>query len=538
MAMHLEKSTFDIMIDVLQTSSIALAPALAARYINTGDRILDSALIAFITSISTVTISGLAAGLRDTQNFVINFYIALERLKRFCFRLGTTSVAKYGFLNREFPVIDLENSKNRVPVYLNMGKSLTKENYSKIVVWLNDNIPIKTRVPYIEFMASDGAFEPNTGFAKFNKGLIAYPFYHVDSDIVYWDMLNTTTNEIRFSSTSQKALNFFVGVLKSEKLLPTWFDPFSKEEPKSDKPVAAIRRTKIYNYGGGGSLTFMADANVNRSFDSLFFNQKDRLLKMVEKFSTGTLYPKHIHSDNKLGVLLYGPPGTGKSAFVIALANYLHKNIVIVDMTKILTCGEFDNLMNLDKSYILLFEEMDCVLGVLKKRSDGVMSIAQQRQTKFDEEYNALMTLFVNTEDKDEKKRLMDRIDKHKNNKDNALHLGYILQRLDGIFNETGRVIVGCTNHPEQIDPALLRPGRFGIKMELGLCSGAMIEEIITYYMQLDKTQVACICEAGLPAGKFSPAELIQTIQMYYDEEADRDQCLRALLDCLRARCV
>lgn len=34
--------------------------------------------------------------------------------------------------------------------------------------------------------------------------------------------------------------------------------------------------------------------------------------------------------------------------------------------------------------------------------------------------------------------------------------------RLKGLF------VIACTNHKESIDPALLRPGRFGIHIEVG----------------------------------------------------------------------
>lgn len=524
-----EKSTLDTVVDVFQTSCVALVPAIAVRYINTGDRTLDNALIAFITGLSTVFITSICMGLRNKHDFIVTLNIITKNLKYRCFR-HKEPTEHHGFLTHELPPINLDDSKNRVSVYLLMGKALTKQQYSKIVIWLNNNIPVKRYVPYIEFTAGDGGFEPLTGFAKFNRSLIAYPFYYVDTDIVYWDMINTSTNEVRFSSTSQKALDFFMSILKKEGLLPANFSPFKEPEQKHE---IMQRRTKIYNYqSNNSSLRFMADANTERSFDSLFFTQKDKLLRMVKKFADGSLYPKHIHSDNKLGILLYGPPGTGKSAFVIALANYLHKHIVIVDMTKIITCGNFEALMETDKDCILLFEEMDCVLGVLKKR-DGMGPV---QHPKIDEDYNTLMTLFTNTEDKEEKKRIMEKLDKHKFNKENALHLGYILQRLDGIFNETGRVIVGCTNHPELIDPALLRPGRFGIKVELGLCTKTSITDILAYYMELDPIQKRRVDEADLPENCYSPAELIQRIQMYYDEDVDKNVCLDKLIHDLRTR--
>ena len=36
-----------------------------------------------------------------------------------------------------------------------------------------------------------------------------------------------------------------------------------------------------------------------------------------------------------------------------------------------------------------------------------------------------------------------------------------ILQQIDGIKENEGIIVVGATNRPEALDPAMLRPGRF-----------------------------------------------------------------------------
>ena len=44
--------------------------------------------------------------------------------------------------------------------------------------------------------------------------------------------------------------------------------------------------------------------------------------------------------------------------------------------------------------------------------------------------------------------------------KTESISLGDLLECLDGIIENHGRMIIMTTNHPEQIDDALLRPGR------------------------------------------------------------------------------
>jgi chaperone BCS1 len=46
--------------------------------------------------------------------------------------------------------------------------------------------------------------------------------------------------------------------------------------------------------------------------------------------------------------------------------------------------------------------------------------------------------------------------------------LSGLLNALDGVSSREGRVLFLTTNHPERLDPALIRPGRVDLKLELG----------------------------------------------------------------------
>eukprot|EP00658_Telonema_sp_P-2_P037197 TRINITY_DN26775_c0_g1_i6.p1 TRINITY_DN26775_c0_g1~~TRINITY_DN26775_c0_g1_i6.p1 ORF type:complete len:253 (+),score=103.75 TRINITY_DN26775_c0_g1_i6:273-1031(+) len=52
-------------------------------------------------------------------------------------------------------------------------------------------------------------------------------------------------------------------------------------------------------------------------------------------------------------------------------------------------------------------------------------------------------------------------------NTDDSLSLDGLLTVLDGIVDTPGRILVMTTNHPEKLDPALLRPGRVNMQLEL-----------------------------------------------------------------------
>ena len=64
-----------------------------------------------------------------------------------------------------------------------------------------------------------------------------------------------------------------------------------------------------------------------------------------------------------------------------------------------------------------------------------------------------------------------------------ALNLAGLLNVLDGVVDTPGRILIMTTNHPEVLDPALIRPGRINMKihMQYMACEDAiaMIEHYI-----------------------------------------------------------
>jgi ATP-dependent 26S proteasome regulatory subunit len=56
------------------------------------------------------------------------------------------------------------------------------------------------------------------------------------------------------------------------------------------------------------------------------------------------------------------------------------------------------------------------------------------------------------------------------------------LNVIDGIVDTPGRMLVMTTNHPEKLDPALIRPGRVNMKICLGYMQSKEIIEMVTFY--------------------------------------------------------
>lgn len=143
------------------------------------------------------------------------------------------------------------------------------------------------------------------------------------------------------------------------------------------------------------------------------------------------------------GVLMYGPPGTGKTFIAKAVAGELNAAFFSVDSSQIKGkyVGETEkNMRSLfeeareHKRSVIFFDEVHSLLP--RQRGTGVNAV----------------TMF--------------------------------LTMMDGIVSDTSKsilLVLGATNHPNLIDPAALRSGRFGKHIYVGLPDLEARESIARY---------------------------------------------------------
>jgi transitional endoplasmic reticulum ATPase len=141
-------------------------------------------------------------------------------------------------------------------------------------------------------------------------------------------------------------------------------------------------------------------------------------LKYPEKFKKFGIHPPK-------GVLLYGPPGTGKTLIAKAVANESEANFISVKGGELLSkwLGESEKAVR--KIFRKARQVAPCIVFF-----DEIDAIAQMRGI-------------------DEGSRAVERV------------LNQILTEMDGLEELHGVIVVGATNRPDILDPALLRPGRF-----------------------------------------------------------------------------
>lgn len=360
---------------------------------------------------------------------------------------------------------------------------------SNIFTYLNENIFPKLDNLLVE-EDKDTCFhinEPTTKiYSTTNKNVS--PLFYDGENIVYCDYAPTRSYSsiLLFSkdiSSTQKMLGYIT----------------MKIEEQNEKVVP--ENIGIYEFIDlKNPFKFVGNISKNKTLDKLYYDQKDDLVELVNKFKNGNMYPKTTSIDNKLGILLYGPPGTGKTGTILGIANYLNRNILTVNFTKLTKRKELDHILQSENysKYIYIFDEFDCILNVLTNKKE-----IEKDSKEID--WSKILAVSDSEERKEIFKMMSDSIKKEEN--DN-IDIGYLLSKLDGLEDCSDRIIIATTNHPEYINPALLRPGRFDIKLCLSNCSTKMYYDILkSFFNKIDESIIKEHSDKLIPK-KWSPLEV------------------------------
>jgi len=95
-----------------------------------------------------------------------------------------------------------------------------------------------------------------------------------------------------------------------------------------------------------------------------------------------------------------------------------------------------------------------------------------------------------------------------------------LLNALDGVAAQEGRLVFMTTNHVDRLDAALIRPGRADVKLEVGLLN---TDQVQLLYKKFFPTAGAGLIEGiakAIPPGKISAAQLQSHLFLYRDDEA------------------
>jgi len=190
------------------------------------------------------------------------------------------------------------------------------------------------------------------------------------------------------------------------------------------------------------------------------------------------------------GYLLYGPPGTGKTSFTQAVASALNLNICYLNLSG----GNLDDdglnvlLNNAPMRSVILLEDID---AIFVERT----SVQQAQQMGRSVTFSGL------------------------------------LNALDGVRSQEGRILMMTTNHREKLDPALLRPGRADMHVELNLASEKQMKGLFSkFFPEATDAEMQAFANE-LPEFKINMAKLQGHFLKYRDDLHGAIANAKSLLD-------
>jgi transitional endoplasmic reticulum ATPase len=185
-------------------------------------------------------------------------------------------------------------------------------------------------------------------------------------------------------------------------------------------------------------LNILADTTVDKK-PRVTYEEIGGLKEQIEKLREIVELPlRHPEVFQRLGIephkgiMLYGPPGCGKTLIAKALASESEANFFSINGPEIMNKYYGETEARLREIFKEARENSPGIIFI-----DEIDAIAPKREEAFG----------------DVEKRVV----------------AQLLALMDGLSERGNVIVIGATNRPESIDPALRRPGRFDRELEVGV---------------------------------------------------------------------
>eukprot|EP00615_Pteridomonas_danica_P004155 CAMPEP_0114350614 /NCGR_PEP_ID=MMETSP0101-20121206/16506_1 /TAXON_ID=38822 ORGANISM="Pteridomonas danica, Strain PT" /NCGR_SAMPLE_ID=MMETSP0101 /ASSEMBLY_ACC=CAM_ASM_000211 /LENGTH=804 /DNA_ID=CAMNT_0001489959 /DNA_START=620 /DNA_END=3034 /DNA_ORIENTATION=+ len=212
-------------------------------------------------------------------------------------------------------------------------------------------------------------------------------------------------------------------------------------------------------------------------------NLADSLIKDARRFQQSVEWYSERGIPYRRGYILHGPPGTGKTSFCQVLAGELQLDMCMLTLAdnNMSDSKLASSLRDAPKKAIIMIEDVDSIFVERKAVSNGG------------------------------------------GKSEGGVTFSGLLNAIDGIASQEGRILIMTTNHLDRLDAALIRPGRCDVKAELTNASKDQAKQLfIRFFPHVTNTELPLIFMSKIPEYEVSMAALQGHLLQYRDhpEEA------------------
>lgn len=188
-------------------------------------------------------------------------------------------------------------------------------------------------------------------------------------------------------------------------------------------------------FGGKSNSKIVAQSDTGVTFKDVAGQDeaKESLQEIVGFLENPAKY-EEIGAKLPRGALLVGPPGTGKTLLAKAVAGEAKVPFFSISGSEFVEMFVGRGAAKVRDLFQQATEKAPCIVFI-----DEIDTIGKRRDASFS------------------------------NNDEREQTLNQLLTEMDGFDNHKGIVVLGATNRPDSLDPALLRPGRFDRRVPVEL---------------------------------------------------------------------
>ncbi|KAH9027479.1 hypothetical protein EDB83DRAFT_2508045 [Lactarius deliciosus] len=265
-------------------------------------------------------------------------------------------------------------------------------------------------------------------------------------------------------------------------------------QAKKEYEAEAVHRIQIYFADSYGSWRY-TDSRHKRPLSSIVLNPgvKEMLVADAKDFLKSEKWYADRGIPFRRGYLLYGVPGSGKSSLIHALAGELTLDIYVVSLSSSwINDSTLTTLMGrVPSRCIVLLEDLDAAFtrSVSRSKDKDKDKDKKKSDSKSDNEEESTSSSSGRSRRNRNKENLSDV---------NTLTLSGLLNALDGVAAAEGRILFATTNHLDQLDPALCRPGRMDVWIEFKNASKFQAEHLFRNFFPSSDAEAAAAANIEL----------------------------------------
>lgn len=227
---------------------------------------------------------------------------------------------------------------------------------------------------------------------------------------------------------------------------------FIRQLIKDTKEVERLKSKKIYNDVEGPACMHVPN-RPNRSFDDVFIPRKQReeIINKVTKFNESEQWYREHKIPYHFGIMLHGNPGTGKSSIVQAIINLIDCDVYYVKTDTLMQSIERNNWIRYagkDRMRVIIIEDIDTAT------------------------FTHSRDMFSNNNHSSQ----------HVQSMLGSASLNSLMNMMDGFACNDKVIYIFTTNHLDKLDPALIRPGRIDLSLEIGYVNSETFDQFCEFH--------------------------------------------------------